>query len=224
VNARTQAYLLLLFGGALIRLAAGDALLRYVRPVARPWVLLAGAGLVVIATAQLIQQRRTDRRAPGSVRTGWLLLAPVVAIVVIAPPALGTFSAAHAASGMVDASTQKQFPPLTGPSPHSLGLLDFTTRVLWDSGRTVAGQDVQLTGFVLSERSDGFVLARLVITCCAADARPVEIFVTSHVRPPKGQWVNLIGRYQGTDPDQPLFPRVAATDVQPTAQPANPYD
>jgi uncharacterized repeat protein (TIGR03943 family) len=224
VNARTQAYLLLLFGGALIRLGAGEALLRYVRPVARPWVLLAGAGLVVLAVAQLIQQRQTGSRAPGSVRTGWLLLAPVVAIVVIAPPALGTFSAAHATSRVVDASTQKQFPPLTGPSPHPLSLLDFTTRVLWDSGRTVAGHDVRLTGFVLSQRPDGFVLARLVITCCAADARPVEIFVISQAHPAKGQWVNLVGRYRGTDPDQPLFPRVAATDVQPTAQPANPYD
>ena len=224
MNTRTQAYLLLLFGGALIRLAAGDALLRYVRPVARPWVLLAGTGLLVIAIAQLIQQRRTDSRLPGSVRSGWLLLAPVVAIVVIAPPALGSFSAEHAAVGVVDTSTQKEFPPLTGPAPHRLSLLDFTTRVLWDSGRTVAGQDVQLTGFILSERPDGFVLARLVITCCAADARPVEIFVTSPTRPAKGGWVSVVGRYQGTDPSQPLFPRMAATEVQPATEPANPYD
>ena len=46
-----------------------------------------------------------------------------------------------------------------GPTPHTLKMLEFTTRVLWDAGRTVAGQDVQLTGFVLTQRPDGFVLA-----------------------------------------------------------------
>ncbi len=40
MTTRTQSFVLLLFGGALLRLASGDALLRYVRPVARPWVFL----------------------------------------------------------------------------------------------------------------------------------------------------------------------------------------
>ena len=38
MSTRTQAYLLLLFGGALIRLAVSDLLLRYVRAVARPLI------------------------------------------------------------------------------------------------------------------------------------------------------------------------------------------
>jgi uncharacterized membrane protein YcgQ (UPF0703/DUF1980 family) len=59
-------------------------------------------------------------------------------------------------------------------------MLDFSTRALWDSGRTLAHHDLSLTGFVLKHWPDGFVLARLVITCCAADARPVEVLVRSH--------------------------------------------
>jgi uncharacterized repeat protein (TIGR03943 family) len=223
VNARTQGYVLLLFGGALIRLGVSDLLLRYVRPVARPWVLLAGVGLVVLAIAQLVLAHRTRAERTPATGTGWLLLAPVIAIVVIAPPALGSFSASRAPVGIND-QTRKDFPALAGPTPHTLKMLEFTTRVLWDAGRTVAGQDVQLTGFVLKQRPGGFVLARLVITCCAADARPVEVFVRSVRHPAADQWVTVIGRYSGNDRDQPSFPLLTARSVESVTQPKNPYD
>jgi uncharacterized repeat protein (TIGR03943 family) len=232
VNARTQAYLILLFGGALVRLAAGDALLRYVRPVARPWVLLAGIGMIVLAVALLGDAQRyrgsavdLPRGSSFSVPTGWLLLAPVIAIVVVAPPALGSFSANRESSPVAaSAAVHKDFAGLTGPAPHRLGLFDFTTRVLWDSARTVTGTDVTLTGFVLSQRTDGFVLARLVVTCCAADARPVEVFVRSPTHPAEDSWVAVTGRYAGTDKAQPTFPVLAASIVLPVKQPVNPYD
>jgi len=57
MTSRTQAFVLLLFGGALLRLATTDALLRYVRPVARPWVLLAGAAIVALALWSLFASR-----------------------------------------------------------------------------------------------------------------------------------------------------------------------
>ena len=220
MNTRTQAFLLLLFGGALIRLAVSDLLLRYVRAVARPWVLLAGVAMVVLAVSQLIHARRQQHPAT---RTGWLLLAPVVAIVVIAPPALGSFSASRAPVGVND-QLHKDFPPLTGPSPHTLKMIDFTTRVLWDAGRTVTGQDVQLTGFVLKQRTDGFVLARLVITCCAADARPVEVYIRTAQHPPADEWVTVTGTYAGVDPVDTTFPLLASTAIVGVAQPKNPYD
>jgi uncharacterized repeat protein (TIGR03943 family) len=231
VNARTQAYLILLFGGALVRLAAGNALLRYVRPVARPWVLLAGIGMVVLAVV-LLAKAHQSRGSAGStggssfgVPTGWLLLAPVIAIVVVAPPALGSFSANRESSPVAaSAAVHKDFAGLTGLAPHRLGLFDFTTRVLWDSARTVSGTDVTLTGFVLSQRNDGFVLARLVITCCAADARPVEVFVRNSTHPPEDAWVAVTGRYAGTDKARPTFPVLAASVVLPVNQPVNPYD
>ena len=103
-------------------------------------------------------------------------------------------------------------------------MIDFTTRVLWDAGRTVTGQDVQLTGFVLKQRTDGFVLARLVITCCAADARPVEVYIRTVQRPPPEEWVTVTGSYAGTDPVDTTFPLVTATAIVGVAQPKNPYD
>jgi uncharacterized repeat protein (TIGR03943 family) len=223
VNSRTQSFILLLLGGALLRLGAGDLLLRYVRPVARTWVLLAGAGLVVAAIAQLILAHRASADREPATRAGWLMMAPVVAIVIIAPPALGAFSADRALVG-VDTRMHKEFPPLAGPSPHRLPVIDFTTRVLWDSGRTVQSEDVQLTGFVLRQRPDGFVLARLVITCCAADARPVEVIVRTTDRPSLSSWQTVVGRYAGRDPVLPTFPVLAATSVTPVRPPTNPYE
>ncbi len=89
MSARCQSFVLLLFGAALIRLAATDALLRYVRPVARPWVLLAGVGIVVVALWSLATTRPpspdVDEHS-GASGMAWLVIAPVIAVVVIAPP------------------------------------------------------------------------------------------------------------------------------------------
>ncbi len=227
MNNRTQGYLLLLFGGALLRLATGNLLLRYVRPVARPWVLLAGLALLLLALGRLFQAHRADRRQhpprSATVRTGWLLMAPVLAILVISPPALGSYSATRAPVG-IPLSEHKDFPALAGTSPHHLPLLDFTTRVLWDSGRTLQNQQVQLTGFVLNDRPDGFVLARLVITCCAADARPVEVEIRTGQRPARDGWVQVTGTLTGVDPVATSFPVLTARSVRPIDQPTNPYD
>lgn len=227
MSERTQAFVLLLFGGALVRLGLSDQLVRYVRPVARPWVLLAGIALFALAVLRLLLAHRVTRTRSdqaGAIGTGWLVLAPVVAILIIAPPALGSYSAARAVPVRVSAGTAKSFPALTGASPHQLGLLDFTTRVVWDGGRTLTGQDVSLTGFVLSQRPDGFVLARLVITCCAADAAPVEIEVRTDHPPATGAWVTVVGRYAGVDPQRPTFPVLTARSTIAVSEPTNPYD
>ncbi len=253
MNGRTQAYLLLLLGAALLRLGASELLLRYVRPAARPETVLAGAAMLAIALARLAQARRVvrgaravqdqpsvqdqpmveDRHSSGgavsvrrsrAVHAGWLMIAPVVAILVISPPALSTFTASHAPVRAVGAAPPTGFPALTGSSPHRLVLLEFTTRALWDAGRTLRSQRVELTGFVLTQRPDGFILARLVITCCAADARPVEVFVQARSRPPTGGWVTVTGSYARTMPGRPGYPVLAATSERPVEQPTNPYE
>jgi uncharacterized repeat protein (TIGR03943 family) len=223
VNTRTQGYLLLLFGGAVLRLGFSDLLLRYVKPASRPWIVLAGADLLVLAVAHLLQARRGRIQDDRGTGTAWLLIAPVVAIVVIAPPALGSFSA-NRAPAIADTQVHREFPALRDSSPHRLRMLDFTARVLWDAGRTVSAQDIQLTGFVLKQRPDGFVLARLVISCCAADARPVEVVVRSDRHPAADSWLTATGRYDGTIRQQRTFPVLHAESIQPVKQPTNPYD
>lgn len=223
---RTQSFLLVLFGGALVRLATTDVMLRYVRPVVRPWLLAAGVAVVALGLAQLVTTVRAHTDHHETLRLGWLVLAPILAILIVDPPALGAYSAQRAPLA-VPADHHHHFAALTGPSPHRVTLLDFYTRVYWDSARTVTDQDVTMTGFVTERRADGFLLVRLVITCCAADAQPVQVFVrtpTIAEIPPANAWVTVIGRYSGLDQVEPTNPQLSATSVRGVAQPKNPYD
>ncbi len=244
MNSRTQSFVLLLFGGALLRLSISDALLRYVRPASRPWVLLASVAFIALALWGLIAYRPGKNLPPddeehcriepadetdahghsGASRAGWLVLAPVVAILVIAPPALGSFSAARVPA-TVAKPARSQFAALPDRSPVPLQLIDFAARAVWDDGHTLTGHDVALTGFVLRADSGGFVLSRLVITCCAADARPIDIGVEhSGTAAAVGTWVTVTGRYGGLATDDATLPLLDATAVTVVRPPTNPYD
>jgi uncharacterized repeat protein (TIGR03943 family) len=51
---------------------------------------------------------------------------------------------------------------------------EFVSRAGWDKAGTLNGRTVSLTGFVV-HTDGGTLLARLVISCCAADAFPVTV-------------------------------------------------
>jgi uncharacterized repeat protein (TIGR03943 family) len=234
MNARTQGLVLLLFGGALVRLASGDTLLRYVRPVARPWILLAGLVIVGLAAWTFMVGERVhdddehdDGHGTGHgtvSRAAWLVVLPVVALLVIAPPALGAYTARHAAVSIAKPASV-DFPPLPKGNPVDDGLDDFAVRAIWDDGRTLSGRTVRLTGFVVGSTAASFTIARLVITCCAADARPIEVAVrTTTSAPADGQWVVVTARYAGANPSDPNVPVVTAVSVRPISPPSNPYD
>jgi uncharacterized repeat protein (TIGR03943 family) len=225
VSARTQSLILLLFGAALVRLARTDALLRYVRPAARVPVLYAGLGIVLIAGVSVLRRERgaPDQRHGATSRLGWMVLAPVVAVAVIAPPPLGAQSADRPPTA--PPRPGHAFTPLAGPDPVPIKLVDVVLRAVWDHGRTLRGHSLRVIGFAVRASTEGFIVARLVITCCAADAEPYDVDVASHgPAPPRGQWVEVTGRFLGMSPDDAVVPLLRATTIRPIAQPANPYD
>jgi uncharacterized repeat protein (TIGR03943 family) len=231
VSSRTQAYVLLLLGGALLRLATTDALLRYVRAVVRPWVLLVGAAMVALALwALLAGSRRPSGVEPDEhghnrpSRAAWLALAPVVAILVVAPPALGSYSARRLPVSAIKPPS-RHFPRLTGSDPVQVSLLDYYSRAAFDAGRTLAHHRLALTGFVLRIEPGGFQMARLVITCCAADAQPVVVSVrTPTTAPSRDAWVTVTGTFGGMNPSDATVPVLRADAVTPIRPPPDPYD
>ena len=238
MNSRTQAFVLLLFGGALLRLATTDALLRYVRPVARPWVLLAGAAIVALALWSLFARPRSDADHEadheadvgdehghhGASRAAWLVLAPVIAILVVAPPALGAFTAKRLPVSAIKPPS-RHFPALTGADPVRISLLDYYGRAAFDAGNTLTGHRLALTAFVLRPEPGGFQVARLVITCCAADAQPVVVAVQAATpAPARDTWVTVTGTFAGMSPTDATVPVLRADAVTPVGEPANPYD
>ena len=75
----------------------------------------------------------------------------------------------------------------------------------------------------LLRSADGFVLARLVITCCAADAFSVTAqVVTRTPAPGDNAWVRVTGRFAGAASDG--TPRLRSSAVVSIPAPANPYD
>ena len=96
----------LLVGALLVRLTVTDAYARYVRVGMAPWLLIAGvvlAGLGLAGVLRSLFARTTAEHDHGhehgyTERVGWLLLAPVVALLMVAPPALGSYGVDRSAA------------------------------------------------------------------------------------------------------------------------------
>lgn len=230
-----QNILLLLLGGALLKIAVTGDYLRYVKPAQQPWLLTAGGVTVVLAALSLVRDLvPTHHAAKPSAhgRGSWLLLLPVLAIFLVAPPALGADSVARAAGTRSPPTALagdglEDFPPLPRASPVDDTLSDFTTRAGWDRARALLGRPVRLTGFVAHQAS-AIYLARLVITCCAADAYPLKVQLTGTAIQalPDDTWIQAtVVLVPGSATSANAWtPVVTVSSVHEVPQPEDPYE
>ncbi|MCE3550629.1 TIGR03943 family protein [Pseudonocardia sp. RS11V-5] len=160
-------------------------------------------------------------RVPG---VGWLLVLPVFLVLLVPPPALGAFAASRAGAE-VPRPAAVATEALAGPDPVPVALHDYAERAAWDDGRTLAGHTVVLTGFVTPREAGGWYLSRMVISCCAADARSYLVEVagapTERV-PAKNSWQQVTGTYAPGDGTHTA--RITALEVRPVAAPQDPYE
>jgi uncharacterized repeat protein (TIGR03943 family) len=238
----TQAVVLLLFGGAVLRASLTDLYLRYVKEGLRPFLIVAGALMVAAAVATIWYSLRSA--ASGSAasdehddhghdhhepRVGWLLILPVLGLLLVAPPALGSYAAGQAGSVTAAPARDSDYPPLPAGEPAPVGLLDYASRALFDDGKSLTGRTLKLTGFVTPAPDGKPMLARMVLTCCAADGRPIKVGMTGQapMEVPADTWVEVTGVYsthRGKDPVNDVA--VAYVEVkswQEVQQPKNPY-
>jgi uncharacterized repeat protein (TIGR03943 family) len=180
----TQNILLVLLGGALLKISFTGTYLRYVKP-SHQWLLIAGgAVMIVLAAVSIVREIRgardlDDHGHTHPARSAWLLLLPVLAVFLVGPPALGSDSVERAAgNASAPPSTEGEgsalFPTLPAGDPITLPLSEFSSRAAWDRGHSLDHRNTRLTGFVVQE-GDATYVARLAISCCAADAFPVKI-------------------------------------------------
>jgi uncharacterized repeat protein (TIGR03943 family) len=245
VNRLSQAVVLLLFGGALLKATVTDVFLRYVKEGLRPFLIAAGILLVAAAIMTIWYELRPvpadpahDHQDPDheaddghghhEPRVGWLLLLPVIGLLLITPPALGSYSAGQAGTVALNAS-DSDYPPLPAGDPAQLGLIDYASRAIFDGGRSLAGRTVQLSGFVTPGPDNRPMLARIVLTCCAADGRPIKIGLDGDVTvtAPVNGWVQVVGVYStriGADPvNQAKVAYLTVRSWEQISEPANPY-
>lgn len=240
-----QAVLLILVGGAVLRISLTDTYLNYVKAGMRPFLIASGALLVLLGILAVLDVLRGGR-VPGAAdhdevghdhahahghdhahgpKSAWLLLLPVLAIFLIAPPPLGAYAAARGTTNAVAPQTP-QAPPLPAGDPVEISVSSYVTRAVWDDGRTLAGRNVQMVGFVTPDPQGGWWLTRLAIACCAADALASRIKVVDAPDLPANTWVEVTGTWipgGGTKSDAAI-PLVQITSLEQVAQPKNPYE
>ena len=243
INEDAHAAILLALGALALRLGLTDAHLAYIRPAMGPVLALAGAVLVLLGAGVLLGPRHRPGQAPNAVPTrdghdhtgtsgvAWLLVAPILAIAVVVPRPLGAF-AANRAAATLPAPTRTDFGPLPAPAapgdPVVLSLKEFVGRAVYDRGRSLQGTPVRLVGFVTPDtRGGGFLLTRFIVTCCAADARPLRVAVRG-LEPPgpaADTWLEVTGTWhaepRAAEDQRP--PVLDATDVRTIPAPTSPY-
>ncbi|MBO3745966.1 TIGR03943 family protein [Streptosporangiaceae bacterium NEAU-GS5] len=162
-------------------------------------------------------------------RVAWLLCLPVFAIFLIAPPALGAFAARSEEPPPRPPAPIDAYHPLSAPV-NEMTLGEFVGRAWEDSKRTLTGKTVRLVGFVVpsTKRKDRWYVARMQISCCAADAVALKVAILGAAQPPENQWVEVTGTWvppQSTKiPNGTVAPEVTATQVTLIPQPSEPYE
>jgi uncharacterized repeat protein (TIGR03943 family) len=230
-----------LLGVAIFRLALGTAYLNYVKESMKPWLLLAGAAMILLAIAVIVDAiRRPDPLNHGldhgvagahghdhghAPRTAWLLLLPIATIILVAPPALGSYAAGRDDGNSIS-EPRTVLPPLPAGDPVPVFLSDYVTRAIWEGGTSLEGRVVELEGFVLRQDAGDWLLARLQIACCAADAfaskvRPVGL-PEETLTLPSDTWVRITGTW--APDDDPTIPVVLVDSISTIPAPVNPYD
>ncbi|MFF4398115.1 TIGR03943 family putative permease subunit [Streptomyces sp. NPDC001480] len=249
MNRQAQAAVLFLTGAALLHAGLTDLYLRYVKAGLQPLLLTAGALLVVTALATAWYEWKRARRKPpaaGSMpatdghddaedhghahpepRISWLLILPLLALILVAPPALGSYSAMRTGTAL---QQPYGYTSLPAANPVPIGLVDYAGRAVYDHGRSLGGRQVRITGFVALDRAGTPYLVRMALNCCAADAQPVKIGLMGKIPPvlQPDSWLEVTGTYTPKQVKDPVnngpIPFLKVTAARPVPTPHDPYD
>jgi uncharacterized repeat protein (TIGR03943 family) len=231
VNRQAQAAVMFLLGAALLHAGSTDLYLRYVKTGLRPLLLASGAVLIAAALATAWYGRRRHRRHEDhghpEPRISWLLLLPLLALILIAPPALGSYSALRSGTAL-----QKPYAldPLPAADPAPLSVIGYASRAAYGHGRSLRGRTVRVTGFLALDHSGAPYLVRMALNCCAADAQPVKIALTGDLPPVlrPDAWLEVTGTYSPRLIHDPVnggpIPYLKVTSAKPVPVPHDPYD
>ncbi|MFD4140123.1 MULTISPECIES: TIGR03943 family putative permease subunit [unclassified Streptomyces] len=243
MNRQAQAAVLFLIGGAVLRAGLTDLYLRYVKAGLRPLLLAAGMVLIVAAIATVwyeLRRPRTDHEsrperelhdehghAHREPRISWLLVLPLFALILVAPPALGSYSALRTGTALQEPLA---FPALPADDPLRLGVVDYAGRAAYDHGHSLGDRRIKITGFITLDRDGAPYLTRMVLNCCAADAQPVKVGLSGEVPPvlQPDTWVEVTGTYtskQAKDPvNDGVIPFIDISRARPVPAPPNQYE
>lgn len=246
----TQGLLLAVLGAVLVRLSITDDYLRYVTPWMKWPLLVSGVILVGLAIGPILRVGREDEDHHGAAgnedvaeelgahdgqphghqhgvpMVTWLLVLPGVITFVVAPPALDSYLAERRAGEAAAVPEPAVVAPLSSSGPTRITVDEFIWRAQ-EGGSSMVEQEVRLTGFVSWGEDGQWYLTRMSIGCCAADAVAYRVEVRDAERPPRDQWVTVVGEHvPGTGTGRPGSGEVAlaASAVELIDEPAQTYE
>lgn len=153
----------------------------------RPWFVpvVATTGVVLLVIGTLPRSRLASATAA-------ILLLPVIVGASLSPAVVGRISSGRIDPAGVSRRLGDGANPLLQGRGGAVTLLDIYLAEQQVGGVILAGTAVTVEGTV-SGREE---ISRLVMVCCAADARAVTLPVVGAVLPPRGTWVRISGPLQ----------------------------
>ena len=206
------------WGAFFVWLLVSGEVLRYIGPRTQ-WVVVFGAVALVAAALGFWTMRR-DHSDGGAAGVAIMLL-PIVAVLVVPKPSLGSLAASRKLSGGPVVNIQPQ--PLGPGEEVSFPEIEYASEseeYAATNGITV-GSEVELTGFVTSpEEGNGvFALTRFSIFCCAADVVPHSVEIDAERDYPDDAWLTVQGVLEERDG---TFV-VVARSIEEVPEPQDPY-
>ncbi len=192
--------LLLVLGVVTLQLVRTQAHLQYVKPGLGPWLVVTGLLLALVGAAGVFAAHRAEPGGPAPSQVGWLLVVPVGLLVLVSPPALGSYGLAGRATPVAAPVEALGSLPPPRDGAVELTLREYSRRVLFEP----AGLDsarLRLLGFAVpptpaerEQHGDGFYLTRIALNCCAADGQAARVFVRTDAAPAADTWWSVEGR------------------------------
>ncbi|MFV0307182.1 MAG: TIGR03943 family putative permease subunit [Desertimonas sp.] len=196
-------------------------------PLGAAAIALLALGLNDLVIARLGIVADAARRAAPVV--GGLMMLPVAVLIAVAPTTLGS-AAARRAGPPPPTATDEAFAPLPDDGrPIEMRVFEFMRRARSDQRFELEGRHVVVEAFVVNDDRypDGVLLSRFLVSCCAADALPVQIAVPTTLTFDDDTWVRATIEWDPVASAGEQRWLVVATLVEYTvltAAPAAPYE
>lgn len=190
------------------------------------WLILAPILILLVVSPAALG---ADAVARSGGAQGLVGLAPTPAKKTVSDGYAPNDGSGSAGSGSTSGRRTIPFDPLpAGPNP-VIGVKELVMRALYDGTNSVATTPVTIVGFIAPAGdgyTGGYTIARMAISCCAADANPTRIHVEGAAPYPVNSWVAaVVTAQEGSATEANNYvPVVAVRSIEQVQQPTDPYE
>jgi uncharacterized repeat protein (TIGR03943 family) len=189
-----------------------------------PWLIMAPI-LVLLLAPPALGADAVSRSSGSQAVAG---LQPVTGQVVTGDGGYAPNDGAGSAPGS-DTSGGMTFPALPDTANPPLALKATVLRALYDSSGSVTKRPVTVIGFLTPAGTgfpSGYSIARIAISCCAADANALQLHVDGAAPFPTNTWVRaVVTAIPGSATTANNYvPSVKVTSIVTIAEPSDPYE